>query len=456
MHTHWGTRRLYAGGYPLMPVAAITPHRLLLASLLLFLPAGIAHAQSDLSLAARQADFAEFVHDFQQSYAYLDQPQKPWLTWETRYADAVKAADTKEAFADVLASALSELHDFHAEVRSRVIHDWLPVPSYADLWADSTSQGVTVNAVKQGGDAEHVGVHVGDRVLSVNAVPIEQAIANRLGPTAQHADAHARQWALLSVLTGQWKVDRELSLQAPDGHIRTVHLPGKRHFDRGTGELTTKLLAHNVGYIRLNNSLGNQKTVAAFDEALASFQYTRGLVLDLRDVPSGGDSSVALGIMGRFVTELRAYQRHRIPHYGQSDVERNWVEFVAPRGPFTYTAPVVVLVNHWTGSMGEGMAVGFDAMHRATVVGTPMAHLAGAVSDDKLSKTGIDLAYATEQILHVNGTPRQAWFPPVLVSEPLPAGSRDTILDRGLSELNKPVPMAPKPLTMNAPKPAQF
>jgi C-terminal processing protease CtpA/Prc len=44
-------------------------------------------------------------------------------------------------------------------------------------------------------------------------------------------------------------------------------------------------------------------------------------------------------------------------------------------------APVVVLVNHWTGSIGEGMAIGLDAMHRARVVGTPMAHLAGAISD---------------------------------------------------------------------------
>ena len=99
-------------------------------------------------------------------------------------------------------------------------------------------------------------------------------------------------------------------------------------------------------------------------------------------------------------------------------MERNWIELVAPRGPFTYTAPVVVLVNHWTGSMGEGMAIGFDAMHRALVVGTPKAHLARAVSDDKLPKTRVDVAYATEQIYYINGTPRQDWLPPVLITKP--------------------------------------
>jgi C-terminal processing protease CtpA/Prc len=174
--------------------------------------------------------------------------------------------------------------------------------------------------------------------------------------------------------------------------------------------------------------------VAAIDRALEQLRSTSGLILDLRDVPSGGNSSVALGIMGRFAKTMLPYQRHRIPGYGQPDVERNWIELVAPRGPFTYTAPVVALVDHWTGSMGEGMAIGFDAMQRAVVVGTPMAHLAGAVTDLRLPRTGVDVAFATEQLFHVNGTPRQDWLPPVLVQTPV-TRTNDTVLSRGLEEL---------------------
>jgi carboxyl-terminal processing protease len=193
--------------------------------------------------------------------------------------------------------------------------------------------------------------------------------------------------------------------------------------------------------VRFNNSLGDQKTVEAIDTALEQLRSTRGLVLDLRDVPSGGDSSVALGIMGRFVQTMQPYQRHRIPRYGQPDVERNWIEMVAPRGPFPYKAPVVVLVDHWTGSMGEGMAIGFDAMHRAVVVGTTMAHLAGAVSDFRLPQTGIDVAFATEQLYHVNGTPRQDWIPPILV-EKTDTESTDPIMARGLSKLRSMIASA--------------
>jgi C-terminal processing protease CtpA/Prc len=399
----------------------------------------IASAQ-DFSLPARQADFKTFVTDFENSYAYLDRTEKPWLTWESRYAGAVQQADSKEAFDAVLASALSELHDFHAEVRSRLVNRWLPVPTFADVWAEFEPSGSVITAVRRGSDAEHAGIHVGDLITNVGSYPLEKAVEARLTPAVPQEDRQAREWALLSVLTGKSDEPRVLGLVTPSGRSYTVTLPVERHFDRAPGELAMERLSGNIAVIRFNNSLGEQKTVAAFDKALLEAKDTKGLILDLRDVPSGGDSSVALGIMGRFVSKIFPYQRHRIPNYGQSDVERNWVEFVAPRGPFTYTAPVVVLVNHWTGSMGEGMAVGFDAMQRAVVVGTRMAHLAGAVSDDKLPKTGVDIAYATEQIYHVDGVPRQNWLPPVLVKEPLEGQAEDVILMRGIAELKAHTP----------------
>ncbi len=388
----------------------------------------------DFSYEERQADFKTFVHDFEENYAYLDRSEKPWLTWESRYSAAMQQAATKEAFGTVLASALSELHDFHAEVRSRVPNRWLPVPTFADIWAEFHGPQAVVTAVRRGSDAERAGVHVGDIVLKVGPVTVEQAVAERLTPAVNQADPKARGWALLSVLAGRSEEGRTWTLSGKDGMSRTVTLQVERQFDRAAGNLTASMLTGGIGLIRFNNSLGEQKTVADFDKALEQLRSTKALILDLRDVPSGGDSSVALGIMGRFVSTMLPYQRHRIPNYGQADVERNWIEEVAPRGPFTYAKPVVLLVDHWTGSMGEGMAIGFDAMHRATVIGTPMAHLAGAVTDFQLPKTGVDVAFATEQLFHVNGTPRQDWLPPVLVAVPA-TKENDAILVRALIEL---------------------
>ena len=392
------------------------------------------HAHRNFSESARRADFKFFIDQFKDNYAYIDRAEKPWETWSNGWAAAVDSADSPESYAAVIESALDELHDFHAEVRSPNSHRWLAVPTFADMFAEFDGTDAVIIAVRPGGDAERAAIVPGDRVTMVGAEPLEQALAERLTTAVDNRDAHARAWALLSLLTGRADESRSFTIMDKNGRSRTVTLPLKRQFDRSPGALSSSVLSENIGLIRFNNSLGDQKTVAAFDTALEQLRSTRGLILDLRDVPSGGGSTIALGIMGRLVETMLPYQRHRIPHYGQRDVERNWVEQVAPRGPFTYTAPVVVLVNHWTGSMGEGMAIGLDAMHRAKVVGTPMAHLAGAVSDFRLPQTGINVAFATEQIYHINGTPRQDWLPPVLLKEDATAGDA-AIFERGLSEL---------------------
>jgi carboxyl-terminal processing protease len=76
---------------------------------------------------------------------------------------------------------------------------------------------------------------------------------------------------------------------------------------------------------------------------------------------------------------------------------------------------VVVLVGRWTGSMGEGLAMGFDATGVGTVVGTPMAGLLGATNQVMLSRTGIGVNLPAERLYHVNGTAREAFQPSVLV-----------------------------------------
>ncbi len=246
-----------------------------------------------------------------------------------------------------------------------------------------------------------MGIVVGDRVLRVDGVALQAAVNARLNstlaaaPAAANADEGALHgekvaWAVLSLLAGRADAARRFTVADPQGRLREVALPVQRRFDRPAGALSVRQLPRQlprqlqgeelgqIGVIRFNNSLGEQSTVAAFDAALAGLHSARGLVLDLRDVPSGGNSSVALGMLGRFVHKPLVYQQHRIPNYGQADVQRSWLELVSPRGAFIYDGPVVVLVNHWTGSMGEGMALGFDAMQRASVVGTSMAHRVNA------------------------------------------------------------------------------
>ncbi len=125
---------------------------------------------------------------------------------------------------------------------------------------------------------------------------------------------------------------------------------------------------------------------------------------------------MARGILGRFVRQDLPYQKHVLPsEERETGVRRSWLELVSSRGEFIYSQPVVVLVNRWTGSMGEGLAIGFDATGAGTVVGTPMARLVGATTHFTLPHTGIGINVPTERLYHVNGTPREAFEPTVHV-----------------------------------------
>jgi C-terminal processing protease CtpA/Prc len=107
----------------------------------------------------------------------------------------------------------------------------------------------------------------------------------------------------------------------------------------------------------------------------------------------------------------------------------------APRGDFTYARPVAVLVNRWTGSMGEGLAMGFETTEAGKVVGTAMAGLVGATTRIVLPCTGIGISLPVERLYNVNGTPREEFRPAVLVDVAAAAPGRDPFVEAALRVL---------------------
>jgi carboxyl-terminal processing protease len=110
--------------------------------------------------------------------------------------------------------------------------------------------------------------------------------------------------------------------------------------------------------------------------------------------------------MGRFVRGVKKYQIAG-PRWDGELIRR-----VASRGPWRVRGRVAVLVGRWTGSMGEGMAIGFDGLKRGRVYGTEMAQLAGGIEGFPLPGSGYSVRFPTYNLMHVNGTDRHEWKPP--------------------------------------------
>lgn len=408
-------------------------------TVLLLLTAWVLDAQeapkqaSGLTGQQAAADFDQFWREIGNHYAYLSEKHIRWAQARQIYRARAAEARTRRDLLHVLEQAIAELYDDHATLGADAPGSPRIVPSRTDLWASWHGDLAILDEVRPGSAAAAAGLQAGDRVLSVGGVPIANAVARELPRTLTTTDPLARNWALRRVLAGRGGQPRDISVNHADGCTASVHLADDRAAP-ATTVLDARRLIDGIGYIRFHNSLGNPELVAAFDSALAEMKDASALVLDLRDTPGGGDSAVAEPILGRFVDRTRGYQKFIVP-VGSWRRMRSFIEKVRPRGAFTYRGKLVVLVDHWTASMGEGVAVGLAGMHRATVIGTPMAGLNGATYTRRVRFSGIPYNYPAERIYALDGTPRETFQPEILV--PLAgATSPDPILDCALAVLH--------------------
>ncbi|WP_158010196.1 S41 family peptidase [Hymenobacter glacialis] len=386
-----------------------------------------------------QEDFVYFWNTIRTSYGYFPSKQTDWEQVQALYQPQLDTLSSRRAFVRLLENALAELYDPHAGLSTNRPDSRRLVPTGCDVWAEFVSGKAVVRAVRPAFGAERSGVRVGMVVAAVNGVPVDEALKPFLPRSLRRPDAAARNFALLQLLAGDHLTPRVWSLQSAGGPF--IAHPDDAGMQLENSRYPTLLEVRRigtVGYIKVNNSLFDNGLIAPFDSALTALGNTQGLILDLRETPSGGNTTVARAIMGRFIEREAPYQRHELPEDVQTQTRRSWLELVAPRG-VRYAAPVVVLVGRWTGSMGEGLAIGFDALGRATVVGPEMARLNGAIYSYKLPNSSIGFSIPVERLFHVNGQPREAFRPPVYVAPVADgkdsANGPDPALQRALSLL---------------------
>ncbi len=370
-----------------------------------------------LSPDQRIADFSAFCNFVAESYAYFDRAGTEWGNACSFYAAQAPSATQRATYVGLLEGALGELFDAHAHLGTHTPSSFRLVPSQTDLLARWQDNKAVIVAVRAGSAAARAGMRPGMEVVAIQGEDIREVVTGLQPKFQSRADGAASHWALQLALAGQHRLGQvHLTVRVGDGPERPVVFAPGRATD--TALLSSRAIGE-VGYVRLDNSLGQQALVGAFDKALADLQDRRALVIDLRDTPSGGNSSVARGILGRLVDRMLPYQRHElVSEFRATGVRRVWDEYVVQRGrPFL--KPVVVLVGPWTGSMGEGLAIGLNATRGAAVLGQPMAKLLGALGEVVLPHSGIVVRVPVEKLFHVDGTPRETALPcAVAVSAP--------------------------------------
>lgn len=365
-------------------------------------------------------DFDELWETLRDRYCFFEEKATDWDRVRALYRPSATAAGSSDAFKMVVKRVTAELYDSHTNLLGAP-EGVFRVPPY-DLIVDADAR---VMAVQEASSAEDAGVRIGDRIISVDGVPIA-ALAREAAPRCLSApDPRADLWAVNAAVSGLTRRPRSLTIQSPEAVPRDVMLPLKDMPQRPPVE--GRVLDGGVGCISIR-SFSDTAYVEAFDTELAKLADAPALILDVRS-NGGGNTNVARPIMGRFITERRPYARMR--RRDGAGLGAPWTEDVDPRGPFTYTRPVVVLTNRWSGSMAEGFPMGMRGLGRGTVVGTPMMGLGAAVFRIRLDRTGVDAQYSAEPVYDVHDHPRWLMRPDVEVAD------GEDILAAGLAEAKR-------------------
>lgn len=398
-----------------------------LAGALLPLTASVTAQVADTARPAFDATVAwsSFEKLLREQYGYFDRPGVDGDAILSAFADRAKAARTDKEFIDTLQLVSHNFADPHFIVGPFDGEDWAVIPTSSDLFGVYDGKSFRVEEVRADSDALAKGVRPGMAVLRVDGQSPAAAIEEITGRSLSSLSSAQIGFAFNVMLAGHRRKPRTIEVSV-GGMRRTFALAptsdqAKRVQD---GPLLTVEQQGTLGIIRINNSLGEQALVAQFAQAIASLANTTTLLIDLRNTPSGGNTSVARGMMGHFVDHDRPYQVHVIPYEARVlGPTRKFMEFVAPYGD-RYRGKVYVAGGRWTGSMGEGLMVGFDAIG-ATTVGSDLAHLLGALSNETIAGSRAKVDLGTEQLFTVTGLPREAYHPQI----PLRRAERDRAHD---------------------------
>ncbi len=379
--------------------------RLILAILLLSF--GSAASAQEKNLAQDAQGLERLINE---RYAYLDRLPGNRFELTPPLRDEARTVETRQDLIRFAERALSLLADHHAITGASLRDSWAVFPSYGDLWIEQHSGAYHIEQVRADSPAWVAGIRAGDRLVGVGGTTIDEAVADYWADLGTTENPQRNAFAARVLAAGRRDRPRSLLIRQGAAPPRLFELPNLYATPPPDAAPLTVRETASTCEIRFNNSLGNEATIAAFDAAMAVIGPDRPLVLDLTDTPSGGNTTVARAIMGWFVTQPTGYQMHRLPlEERRTGVARQWIEQVLPRSDRHHVGPVTVRVGRWTGSMGEGLAIGMAAIG-ARVEGTRMAGLLGAISDHRLSSELV-VKLPTERLSSVDGVAREDFVP---------------------------------------------
>lgn len=374
------------------------------------------------SKADNLAEFNAFITDFEKNYIYLNDKRDICDCIKKQYPKKVEMVTNVVEHIRVYEILLTELYDSHIHLNTNTSESYrLNAPIYIinkngkayikNVWQTQLNSPLEKNII-------------GAEIMTINDKKFQDAIDDF--PTICHnkQDEKVREWVANKVIAGKRNEKRILTLKLKSGEAYVLDMDQLSLRNEKDALTASVIPSHNIGLIRINNTLGDSRLVDEFEQALSTMTATKAVIIDLRNTVDGGNTGVAEPIMGMFVDKKQSYQLYE-------NSKKKYLGYLQPYKNF-YKNKVYLLVNRWTGSMGEGFAIGLEA-NGAIVIGTEMERLAGGMKTISFKQHNYGFNVSFEKIFNVQGEPRELFIPKDYVNQT--QTNKDEILEYAIQKI---------------------
>jgi Peptidase family S41/Tricorn protease C1 domain len=213
------------------------------------------------------------------------------------------------------------------------------------------------------------------------------------------------------------------------------------------GSVAWAVTTNNIGYIAIYG-WDDSKIPTQCGEALERMRDTRGLIVDVR-LNGGGGEPLAGQFAGRFLEKefVYAYSQFRNgPRH--TNLTQKYERKVAPRGPWRYDRPVILLIGQKCMSSNESFIGMMTGDPEVTTMGD---HTCGSSGNPEIVHLPLDITVSVPRWIDYlpDGTPLdERGFQPQIPFKPAPGafeGNRDDLLTAALTRLSQ-LPLPDKPI----------
>lgn len=356
---------------------------------------------TEYSSANNISEFNKFVKDFEKNYIYLSEKNELWKCIKESYSGKVGQITTKLEHIPFYENLLNELYDNHIHLNTNTSQSYrLDAPIYItnsngktylkNVWQTQLKDTIQENVI-------------GAEIITFNGIDFQKKIKAFPTICQNKNDKKVREWIANKIVAGKRNESRVLGLKLKNGKTLKLDIDSLKLREEKYALSPSIIENNSIGLIRVNNTLDNQILVKEFERVIPQMDSTKALIIDLRNTISGGNTGVAKPIMGMFIDEkipYQLYENHKKKYFG----------YIKPN-KLNYNKPVYILVNRWTGSMGEGIAIGLNTIDGIEVIGTEMSRLAGGMKTIDFKNHNYGFQVSFEKIFDINGNPREEFIP---------------------------------------------